>query len=296
VSHRDFRSARRRLSPSAFLAGPRGPDPPAPDLVDPGTWSSIICFPDDVSIRTADRCGTALRTAWSMRSAWIDVAGSLQDGTPDPGGSPITYAALDATDELHASVYTALVGFYRVAFSTLRAIVEHMTVGLHLELAQDESALRAWRDGTSELRFGDAANVLHRNVAIARLENHLDKVSGGTLFRQKTTTAEPGCARRLFCDLSKFTHGDPPLTHAEMWDGTGPVFDGRAFDVWLGAYYETYALCLLEAKLARPSLSIQQGEAPCTLQELYSQAVAVVAKQSDDEFVSVLNAVPDCLW
>jgi hypothetical protein len=39
-----------------------------------------------------------------------------------------------------------------------------------------------------------------------------------------------------------------------MWGGNGPVFNPKAFEKWAEAFLTTYAMAVLEAKLAQPDL------------------------------------------
>jgi hypothetical protein len=66
---------------------------------------------------------------------------------------------LDANDDLQASMFDALHGYYRTGFSALRNVLELMTIGT-CGAFQNSQQDKNWRDGSAEFKFGTACNQL----------------------------------------------------------------------------------------------------------------------------------------
>jgi len=275
TSKNDFRHSRRKLRPEDFAVGPKE-EPPPSDLIDKDTWTGITSLPDDVSLRTSDHYGSLLKNYWDLWDEWICMSGALQKAAKNQT-SPIDHAALNAIDELQGSIYNALVGFYRLAFSSLRNVLEHMTIGLNLTLAGDQKTFSAWLRGDCELRFRWAADNAPQNPPISKLEHYLMNCLGDNLFRQKTQNLSGGFARRLFSELSDFTHGGPASTNVALWQGSnGPIFVPQAFEKWAGTFAKTYTLGVLEAKLAQPTVTTLAFGSKLSIRDLFEQAVKMV--------------------
>ena len=149
----DFRKSRLKLSPNSFAIESKT-DPPPSDLIDKDTWNSIVSLPDDVSLRTSEHYGSVIKKFWDAWGEWVCLVLALQGAVKKPSTSPIAHCASTAIDEVQASIYNALVGFYRLAFSSLRNILEQMTIGLHLELSGNQKMFSDWLNGDRELKFG----------------------------------------------------------------------------------------------------------------------------------------------
>jgi hypothetical protein len=265
------------------------------DPIDKKTWNSIVSLPDDVSVTTSKHYGSVLKKSWSAWDEWNCLAGSLQAIVQDPTTSPIAHVASLVNDELQASIYNALVGFYRLAFSSLRNVVEQMSVGLQLELAGDRNAFLRWLNGNRELKFSWAADGLARHTPVARLECYLMNCLGDSMFRQRSLKQSEGFARRLFKELSEFTHGGPAFTSADLWEGSnGPIFVAKAFEKWAGTFARTYALGVLEAKLAQPHISRLGFGSQLSIQELFREVVKMVPKQEDGS--AILRKTLNLKW
>jgi len=245
----DFRSRRLMLQKTDFALA-RGRYPGPTNLIEKGTWESIVSLPDDVSIRTSDKYGPQLHKMWEYWGTWVRVVLAVQDLSKDPTESPIAIAASDAADEIQASIYCALVGYYRVAFSCLRNVLEQMTIGARLALVPDPKYFSDWRNANDKLGFGWAADTLAKNQDAAALEKHLKLATADSLFAQNPK----GVARRLFAELSKYTHGAAGFTDADSRESNGPIFVPKAFLAWCVASLKTYAIVLHELKLAHPQL------------------------------------------
>lgn len=286
----DFRHFRRKLRPEDFAVGPKE-EPHPSDQIDTDTWTGITSLPDDVCLRTSDHYGSVLKNYWDLWGEWICMSGALQN-VAKTQTSPIDHASLNAIDEIQGSIYNALVGFYRLAFSSLRNVLEHMTIGLHLTLAGDQKTFSTWLKGGCELRFGWAADKAPQNPHVSKLEHYLTNSLGDNLFRQKMQNRSEGFARRLFSELSEFTHGGPASTNAALWQGSnGPIFVPQAFEKWAGTFAKTYTLGVLEAKLAQPNVTTLAFGSKLSIRDLFEQAVKIVPTGEDGMpiFMEVLN-------
>ena len=96
---KDFRARRIVLTRDDFGYAPK-PAEPANDLIDKGTWDSIVTLPDDVAVRTTNYHGTAIRQLHAPWGAWIECFGDEHDCM-----FPVM---LDAADDFQAATFTAL--------------------------------------------------------------------------------------------------------------------------------------------------------------------------------------------
>jgi hypothetical protein len=287
LSDSDFRARRFMLERRDFALAKGRYSEPA-DLIPKATWRSIVGLPDDVSIRTSDRFGTELEKLWDYWGISVRVVLGVQALVADPSQSPAAIATSDASDEFQAATYCALVGYYRVAFSCLRNILEQCTIATQLELAGDAQGVVDWRNGEERIKFGWAADMLPRHATVSDLEQHLDNTVEDSLFRQ----VPRGFARRLFVNLSKYTHGAAGFTDADLRDSNGPIFVPKAFMDWCGAALKTYAVVLHEVKLAMPQLKgLPYGPPTMTLDEFRAQIVSEIPTADADQ--PLLRAVAD---
>ena len=140
----DFRAFRLVLEPDDFALGSDQPDPPPSDLVDKETWESMVSLPDDVSVRTSNYFGSTLAKLWSYWDQWNCLNGALQATVAAATHCPMAQVACDVADDLQASIFCALTGYYRAAFSCLRMVVEQMPIALQLELTGDAALFKGW--------------------------------------------------------------------------------------------------------------------------------------------------------
>lgn len=287
----DFRKSRTKLPPGAFAIGPKT-DPSPSDLIDADTWNSIVSLPDDVSLRTSEHYGSVLKKFWDAWGEWICLVLALQGAVKKPSTSPIAHCAGATIDEVQASIYNALIGFYRLAFSSLRNILEQMTIGLHLELTDNQKIFSDWVNGDRELRFGWATDNVSHHSSVYNLERHLTNMTGDNLFQQKTQKKRAGFARRLYSELSQFTHGGPAFTNADLWDGSnGPIFVPKAFEKWSATFAKVYALGVLEVKLAQPKIKALGSGSSLTIRNLFKQIVNRVPQKEGGSIIlqTILN-------
>lgn len=110
---------------------------------------------------------------WEYWEMWIRVVGAVQALSTDPRQSPTAIAACNAIDEFQAATYAALVGYYRMAFSCLRNVLEQVTIAAQLTIGHGAQDFADWRNGELRIRFGWAADMLPKSAAVAALENYL---------------------------------------------------------------------------------------------------------------------------
>jgi len=289
----DFRSLRTKLPPEAFAIS-EGMDVAPTDLVPEETWNSIVHLPDDVSLRTSDHYGTRLKDLWDFWGDWVTLVLDLQGPNQELANSPIARVAMDSAAYFQASVHNALVGYYRLAFASLRGVVENMTVGLHFELSADRAKFSSWLAG-DDFGFGFAADQLRQNPLVARLEQELQTVARDDLFGQRNTLVgtEGGLARVLFRELSKYAHGGPEYTDADLWESNGPVFVHAVFELWVQMFLLVFAIGLLEIQIARPNLPVYRY-ARREMKELFTSALSMLSPQSDERLI--LEAARSLLW
>jgi hypothetical protein len=206
------------------------------------------------------------------------------DGCDDEK-SPICHVLFPAYEDFDASIYNALTGYYRVAFSSLRNVVENFTIALQLELSGDGAKFQSWIAGNVELHFREAEGVVLQIKAVCELEAHFKKAGiADNLFRKRKTnrSSDPGgFSRRLFGKLSKYTHGVPGFTDGDMSSSNGPVFVPKAFDEWSVAFVQAYCFCLIACHLAHPKLRGLGNGSKSSLEGLFKQAANRLGAQDD---------------
>jgi len=292
----DFRARRVILEPDDFALGSEEPDPPPSDLIDPSTWRSITSLPDDVSIRTSSHFGSTFERAWWTWDKWNCLVGSLQGQVADPKHSPIAHCACDAADELYASIFNVLVGYYRTAFSCLRNIVEWMTIGLYLEVSNDQASFESWLNGKEMLKFGWAADRLISEPSICQLEAHWRAALNDDSFHQKNSKSGDagGLARRLFGEASNHAHGRPGFTDADVRKSNGPVFVPERILEWESLFNTAVAFGILQGKLAFPAIKRLSWGADVSVQQFYEILVKNIPSEQDGS--NLLSELPKEFW
>lgn len=283
----DFRARRYMLTKADFaLASGKYSGPT--NLIDKDTWKSIVSLPDDVSIRTSDKYGSQLQQMWEYWGIWNRVVGAIQTLSIDPTESATAIAACDAADEFQAAIYAALVGYYRVAFSCLRNVLEQITIATQLTISNDVQDFADWRSGEDRIKFGWAADMLPKNSNVAALEMYLKAKTTDSLFDQ----APKGLARRFFVRVSKYTHGAAGFTDGDSRQSNGPIFLAKTFLEWCVAALKTYAIALHELKLAHPKIDELPWGPPVVKFDDFRHRVVADIPSSDTEsafFQSLVN-------
>jgi hypothetical protein len=274
----DFRAKRFMLEDSDFAESPGKYAGPT-NLIQEDTWKSLTSLPDDVSIRTSDTYGSQLEQMWEYWGIWGRVVLAVQAFSRDPSQSPTAAASRDATDEFQSATYCALVGFYRVAFSCLRNVLEQMTIGTRLAIVTERKSFDDWRNGDDRIGFRWAADTVMASPNVRALEHHLKKSTGDSLFSQNPK----GVGRRLFAQFSKYTHGAAGFTDADSRESNGPIFVPQAFLGWCVAALKTYAIALCELRLSHLQLNdLPYGLPSMTLNEFCRRVVADIPSNDKD--------------
>jgi hypothetical protein len=282
----DFRANRLMLEDNDFALTSGKYEGPT-KLITAATWKSMVSLPDDVSIRTSDKFGPQLEQMWKYWGTWGRVVLAVQALTKDPTESPTAIAACDAADEFQGATYCALVGYYRVAFSCLRNVLEQVTIATRLALVPDPKFFADWRNASERIGFGWAADTLPKGPDVAAMEKHLTAATADSLFAQNPK----GLARRLFAELSKYTHGAAGFTDADSRESNGPIFVPEAFLAWYVAALKTYAITLHELKLAHPQLkNLPCGPHRMTFDQFRRRTIRKIpSKDTDRAFFQVLE-------
>lgn len=243
LSRSDFRAVRHILEADDFALGGDEPDPPPSDLITKKTWYGIVNLPDDVAIRTSNHNGKVLGEMYWLWGRWIEAVGEINDELFVP--------MLDACDDLQASFFDSLHGYYRTAFSALRNVIELMTVGTCGALTKTER-YRQWREGSSEFKFGTACDLLANEPALAKFNGSLRNAGHQSLWDAKRAELSGGYSRRLYREMCNFAHSRPGFTDGDLRSSNGPIYVHKVFWDWYYAYLRTVSLCSIMLFLARP--------------------------------------------
>jgi hypothetical protein len=243
LSLSDFRAVRVVLEPDDFALGSDEADPPPSDLVSKKTWHGIMDLADDVAIRTSDHNGRVLGEVYWLWGRWIEAVGEIEDDLFVP--------MLDAHDDLQASFFDSLHGYYRTAFSALRNVIELMTIGTCGALTRTP-LYRQWRNGSTEFKFGTACDLLLNEASLAPFNGSMRAAGYQSLWEAKQGALPGGYSRRLYRDMCNFAHSRPGFTDGDLRRSNGPIFVGGVFRDWYFAYLRTISLCSILMFLARP--------------------------------------------
>jgi hypothetical protein len=256
----DFRAYRWILEPDDFLIS-NGEDQSPTDLIPESIWKGIIENPDDVSIRTSSHYGSHLKRTYDIWSALIESAGDPTEHNED---EPMYMATLEAADELMAALFNSMSGYYRVAAACLRSTLEPIVIGAYCQFCEKNYKYKNWRQGTIEIKFGTACDKLHKNQFIEPIELYLQGLIQDSIFGQKKSPYKGGSARRLFEELSIYTHSRPGYTSFDQWEESGPKFEPKSFIKLVSFTYETVSLCFTILKLTNTELAL-----PAPVYELF---------------------------
>jgi hypothetical protein len=245
----DFRAFRIVLEPDDFALS-SGDELPPSDLVDKETWHGITVLPYDVSIRTSNHHGSLLKILYALWGAWIEAVGEDQDCLYD--------TILDAADEFQATTFNALNGYYRQAVGCLRNALEQVITGAYCQICGKATDFAQWRAGKTELSFGRACDGLDGPAPLQPLKVHIQATLGDSIFKRKTKTTPGGWARRLYSELSNYSHTRPGFTNVDMWASNGPIYVREAFISTAEMYLQVSALCFIMVKLSRPTFTLPQ--------------------------------------
>lgn len=247
----DFRFKRYKLPPEAFAIGPKK-EPEPSELVDVKTWRDLVWLTDDVSLRTSEHHGTLLRKANQLTGHWIEMVLDIQSLIQNPRDDALALACLDVHDDLQASIYTMLTGFYRQSIATLRMALEETLAGAYFRAYPDSTKVQQWADG---LREGQ--------LWVREIREELSKIEPYSSFErgEYKLCGKSGWVDFLYSRLSGFSHGRPfytdeegnrvPTSNVGLWCGSnGPVYEPRAVKLWSAFFFDTALLCLVLVGLA----------------------------------------------
>ena len=246
----DFRARRMVLEPDDFALTDGKPEPAPTDLVSPKVWHGIMDIADDVAIRTTSDQGSRIGFLYELWGAWLEAM---------PTGCIVGYAMRECSDDFASSIVSILHGFYRQAVGTLRSALETMVFACLCQITSGQKIWRAWESGKEEINFRKIRHRLRQESGIIALEDRAKAATGRTMFADKNRPDPGGWATSLHSHLSNFIHASGDLSNGRIWESNGPVYSGRGMTISYHSYLETYALLLLLAKIAHPSLPMPRG-------------------------------------
>jgi len=209
----DFRAVRVVLEPEEFAMGPKTERPPS-DIIDKDSWHGIMNLPDDVAIRTSNHNGSTIRDVYALSGAWLESIGEDNDS--------LSETMIDTIDEFQSITFNSLHGFYRQAIASLRNALELVAVGAYCQTCNKQHEFSKWRKGQIEIPFGSSCDGLDRTVATKSLNSFLIETVNDSITGRKSTNSPGGWARRLYSELSDYTHSRPTFTNADLWASNGP--------------------------------------------------------------------------
>lgn len=178
----------------------------------------------------------------------------------DARDDPLSLGFLLVTDELQASTYAMMTGFYRQSIAELRSALEAMLMGVYFHRHPDAERFKRWADGDQ----GDVGTFHRARGSLARS-------SPFNLFNNQpepltSLMKQGGWVDFLYSTLSGFSHGRPyyvnrfgdriPSMNVELWGGSnGPIYEDRAVRLWTTYYFDIHLLIVLLAGLAEPRLA-----------------------------------------
>ncbi len=200
-------------------------------------------LPDDVAIRTSDHRGQVLGEVYWLWGRWIEATGEAEDALFVP--------MLDANDDLQASLFDSLHGYYRTAFSALRNVIELMTIGTCGVLTRTP-LYEEWRKGSTEFKFGTACDLLSSDASLAAFNEGLKSKGHQSLWDARRAGSPGGYSRRLYRNMCDYAHSHPGFTDGDLRCSNGPIYVSSVFWDWYYAYLRTTSLCAVLMFLARP--------------------------------------------
>jgi hypothetical protein len=118
----------------------------------------------------------------------------------------------------------------------MRNTIEHLIVALDCQLCDRTAEFTEWLEGADDeaFKFGSSANRVMNHASVKVFDARIFMRTGDNVFRRKDSSRKDpgGFARRLFCELSKYTHGAPGRSEADLWQSNGPIFHPDAFLTW----------------------------------------------------------------
>jgi len=241
---KDFRARRVVLDPDDFALSDGKSDPPPRSLVDKDVWDHLTTLPTDVSVRTSNTCGWALKAQNDVMSGWGEPIIAILDEPHDP----TLFAMRDVSDELYATTFELLHGFYRQAASSLRSCVELMLDGCSKAVSKTSAS------ASPRFSFKASAGTIRSNARVQEVDSKLETNCGVRLFGDLTQPVGAGWFGDLYGRLSELVHARPGRTLGDTWKSNGPIYVGEAVRDLHEVFFETVCAACVLACLGRPSL------------------------------------------
>lgn len=202
------------------------------DLIPEEQWHELMSWPTDVLLRTTDQHGGQLAQLNGLWSRWVQTLPVKQEKAPF-----IFNAAWDAADDFNASTFSAAHGYYRQGLANLRSALEGMTLAARFSQKQDIKGLEAWLSGEKEPpNFGNARDILAPALGSAITD----------------------VLRKLYKELSKYTHSGPGGSNADLWSSNGPVFVPSSFEKVYRCFRDVMAMDLVLLAIGCPGFAIPE--------------------------------------
>jgi hypothetical protein len=277
----DFRATRLILEANDFALGGDEEEPAPTDLIKPAVWTTLTSLPDDVAIRSTNHFGSMFEKGSSLTDGLASLTISVQEFCGGDKKRPMRDVLPVTLDELNSSVYCALTGYYRLAFSALRNVIEQTTFASTVELSGDISEFNAWQDG-DDLKFSDVAAAARKISRIAELETILMDSIKDDLFRQRNGDDTGGLARRLYRRMSKSVHGSPGYSDGDIRNSNGPIFVEAALLNWWRGFLQAITYAIFLCRVTYPEIKeLKYCEEPRTLEDLYANCLSQFEKEFD---------------
>lgn len=186
------------------------------------------------------------------------LCSSISNPYRPPSEDGLCLATMILTDELQASTYACLTGFYRQAIAGLRLGIEALAAGAYFRAVPNPAKYAQWADGLKEgqLWMKDIRGELAHVTPYTKFEGKAG---------QDTLLGKEGWLNFLYGRLSTFSHGRPffkteegdivPTCNVGLWgDSNGPVYEPRSVRLWSVFYADVALCCLLLVGLAEPQI------------------------------------------
>lgn len=241
----DFRAIRMVLESSDFALVASNREPPG-DLIEPDVWHGIMDIADNVAITTTEWQGSRIGLLYGLCADWIHVS---------PEGGIVGNVMFDCADDMAASLFCLMHGYYKQAIGALRAALEGMTFACICELKGEGQRWKMWQAG-EDFRFARIRQELRKVPIFQEQEEESQETVGQTLFADRSGSYGGGWVTGLYARLSSYIHGRGDTANSNLWESNGPIYSARGMKASYTCFLETYALLLLMAKTAFPDLAM----------------------------------------
>lgn len=268
VSSKDFRSRRYILEKKDYGYAPDGRSPKPKDLISKRLWRSLTVLPDTVAIHTSSHAGGILQHLYDINLVWLKIIERYHEIYKNSKtkknkklNNILFTATISAYDELEASIFNMLNGYYKEAFSIMRSYVENILISLLFKIDNDVENYCKWQDGSllKPMKYNELCKKLIGIEKIKNLERFLKDKQLGSFFNPATRDDSGGRLKKLYSKLCKYTHSEPGYTNFDLWKSTGPIFSSEAFFTFVDFYQELFLCGLILIKIADQSLIVTES-------------------------------------